>query len=145
MEATTAREIDRAPSLERPPRATRPPMRWGLAASLFVLTALASLWLARVVLLGLPATYFTVAAPAEPLARRIARNLLAGALIGVGLVLALPGVPGQGLLTLAAGLLLADVPGKRRLLGHPRVLRALNRARERAGVPPILPPRPPPG
>lgn len=119
-------------------------MRWGLAASLFLLSACASLWLARAVLLRLPSTYFSVPAPAETLPRRIARNVLAGALIAVGLVLALPGVPGQGLLTVAAGLLLADLPGKRRLLGHPRVLRAVNGARERAGVPPILPPSLPP-
>lgn len=119
-------------------------MRWGLAACLFVLSACGSLWLARAVLLSLPTTYFSAPAPSEALARRIARNLLAGALVAVGLVLALPGVPGQGLLTLAAGLLLADLPGKRRVLGHPRVLRAVNAARERAGVPPILPPRPPP-
>ncbi len=121
-------------------------MRWALAASLFVLSAVASVWLARAVLLRLPPTYFTAPAPAETLARRIARNLLAGALIGIGVVLAMPGVPGQGLLTVAAGLLLADLPGKRRLLGHPRVLRVLNRARAQAGVPPLLPPPPlPPG
>ncbi|HQY62935.1 MAG: hypothetical protein IPF92_23985 [Myxococcales bacterium] len=119
-------------------------MRWALAATLFVVSACGSLWLARAVLLRLPTTYFTEPGPSETLTRRIARNVLAGALVVIGLVLALPGVPGQGLLTVVAGLLLADLPGKRRLLGQPRVLGAVNGARERAGVPPILPPNPPP-
>lgn len=115
-------------------------MRWGLAALLLVLSAGASAWVARAVLLGLPETYLVSEAPTGAFWHRIARNLVGVLLVAVGLVLALPGVPGQGLLTIAAGLLLADFPGKRRLLGQRRVLRAVNRVRTRAGVAPIAQP-----
>jgi hypothetical protein len=51
--------------------------------------------------------------------------------------------PGQGLLTLLAGLLLMDFPGKyamqRRLIEHPPILRAINRLRARHGHPPLRP------
>jgi hypothetical protein len=41
------------------------------------------------------------------------RNLLGLALVGLGALLSLPAVPGQGLLTIFAGLMLMDLPGKR--------------------------------
>jgi hypothetical protein len=51
--------------------------------------------------------------------------------------------PGQGLLTLLTGLLLMDFPGKyameRWLIGHPLMLRAINRLRARYGYPPLQP------
>lgn len=74
--------------------------------------------------------------------RRVARNLAGAMLMAVGGVLALPGVPGQGLLTIACGLLLMDVPGKRglerRLLRHPSVRDAVTALRARYGKPPLL-------
>jgi hypothetical protein len=52
-------------------------------------------------------------------------------------------LPGQGLLTLFIGLLLLDFPGKRvlvrRILGYKRILRVINRLRERFGKPPLEP------
>jgi hypothetical protein len=60
----------------------------------------------------------------------------------VGIVLTLPGVPGQGMLTILLGLMLLDVPGKRRLerriVGRRRILKAINRLRKRFGRPPLV-------
>jgi len=103
------------------------------------------------VLLALPPGYFRDAeAPATIRARsvawRITRNLLGLVLIAVGIVLSLPLVPGQGLLTILIGLVLVDFPGRRRLeLGLVRrrgVLAALNRIRARFGRPALAPPEP---
>jgi hypothetical protein len=56
-----------------------------------------------------------------------------------GLVLLV--LPGQGLLTMLAGLVLLDLPGKRaferRVVARPRVLSALNWLRARAGREPL--------
>jgi len=53
-------------------------------------------------------------------------------------------LPGQGLLTLFIGLTLLDFPRKRilirRILGHRRILRVINRLRMRFGKPQLEPP-----
>ncbi len=71
----------------------------------------------------------------------VAKNLLGTVLVIVGLVLSVPGVPGQGLLTILVGLLLLDIPGKRklelRLVSQSRVLRTINRLRRRFDRPPL--------
>jgi hypothetical protein len=71
----------------------------------------------------------------------VLRNLLAVALVGLGIILSLPGVPGQGLLTILLGIMLSDFPGKERLerkiVGYPKVLQALNRLRQRFEKPPL--------
>ena len=76
--------------------------------------------------------------------RKIGKNLLGVVLVIAGIVLSLPGVPGQGLLTILAGLLLLDFPGKHRLVQRlfrrPRVMRAVNRIRARFRREPLLPP-----
>ena len=68
----------------------------------------------------------------------------AGAGRAVGLVMSVPGIPGQGLLTVLIGLMLVDFPGRRRLeraLARRRgLLAAMNRIRARFGHPPLLPP-----
>ena len=62
--------------------------------------------------------------------------------MAVGVVLALPGVPGQGLLTMLVGLLLLDIPSKRRLelriVSRPTVLKTINRVRRRFRRPALL-------
>ena len=74
-------------------------------------------------------------------AQFLLRNTLALALIGLGIVLSLPGIPGQGLLTILLGIMLSDFPGKERLerkiVSYPKVLDALNRLRQRFGKPPL--------
>jgi UPF0716 family protein affecting phage T7 exclusion len=73
---------------------------------------------------------------------RSGKNLLGVLLVVVGAILALPGVPGQGLLTILVGLLLLDLPGKRRIerrmVGRPRILRMINRLRKRFGRSPLV-------
>ena len=55
----------------------------------------------------------------------------------LGILLSLPLVPGQGLLTILIGLLLINFPGKRRLerklVRRPKVLQFINRIRSRFG------------
>jgi hypothetical protein len=115
------------------------------AAMLFGSLAVSGLVLAR-----LPVDYFepeeTPRVTRTTWRARIARNALGVVLVLAGIVMALPGVPGQGLLTVLVGLLLVDVPGKRRierrLLRRRRVLDAVNRVRARLGAPPLKPPSP---
>ena len=64
-----------------------------------------------------------------------------------GIVMALPGIPGQGLLSILAGLVLLDLPVLRplelRLLGLAVVRRGLTALRAKAGQPPLEFPPPP--
>jgi len=72
----------------------------------------------------------------------ILKNLLGAMLVVLGAILSLPGIPGQGLLTVVAGVLLLDFPGKRRLLlkmlSRPLLLRSINRLRTKFSRPPLL-------
>ncbi len=97
----------------------------------------------------IPRDYF--AGPAPPPSRFRARNpvislVLDGVRNLVGGVLVLAGIamlflPGQGLLTILIGLMVAQFPGKRRcemaVLRAPGVLRGLNWLRQRAGRLPL--------
>ena len=73
--------------------------------------------------------------------RAVAKNLAGIALIVVGVALSLPGVPGQGVLTVLVGVMLLDIPGKkrleRRIVAHPKVLASMNRLRDRFGREPL--------
>jgi hypothetical protein len=70
-----------------------------------------------------------------------AKNLAGVVLLLLGFVMALPGIPGQGILTMIIGMTLLDLPGKRqterRLIGRPSVLRRLNALRARFHRPPL--------
>ncbi len=99
------------------------------------------------VVIGLPAAHFSTAHASQPrswTAARIGKNGLGALLVVAGLVMALPGVPGQGLLTMLAGALIMDIPGKlrleRRLVARHGVLSTLNRIRARFGKEPLAPP-----
>jgi hypothetical protein len=94
------------------------------------------------VLLSLPADYLREGDRAERhWLARTGRTLLGIVLIGVGVVLSVPGIPGQGILTIVAGLTLIEFPGRHRLitaiLTRPTVLRAANRLRLRFKRPPF--------
>jgi hypothetical protein len=71
----------------------------------------------------------------------VGKNLAGVLLILLGIIMALPGVPGQGLLVMVIGLTLVNFPGKRRLelwcMRRPTLLRAINRLRARFGKPPM--------
>jgi len=121
---------------------------WGIGISVGL--AVVSLALATVVVLGWPADRFKGEGPthhgkdAHVIVRAFAslgRNLAGVLLVVVGAIMAVPGVPGQGLLTMLIGLTLLSFPGKRRLerriLHVPAVLHAINRLRARFARPPL--------
>ena len=72
----------------------------------------------------------------------IAKNVFGVFLILLGLVLSLPGVPGQGILTILLGLIMIDIPGKRpleaRIIKRPAILSAINDLRARYNKPPLM-------
>ncbi len=69
-----------------------------------------------------------------------AKNLLGAVFVVVGLAMLV--LPGQGVLTILAGVVLLDLPGKYRLerwvVTRPSVLRSVNWLRRRAGRPPLV-------
>lgn len=71
----------------------------------------------------------------------VVKNALGVSLVVLGLVMSLPGVPGQGLLTMFIGVVLLDLPGKRaferRIISKPSILHACNRLRIRFGKKPF--------
>ena len=70
------------------------------------------------------------------------KNMLGVALVILGIIMSLPGVPGQGLLTILLGLMLLDLPGKRgweqKLVKRPKVLQTINQLRGKFGKPPLV-------
>jgi hypothetical protein len=121
-------------------------------AGVWAVTTVASLVIVAAVVATLPITYFCDEAAAVPtggrpawwIAGRIARNVGGVVLIVVGIVLSIPGVPGQGLLTVLAGVVLVDFPGRHRaaraIARWRGVLPAMNRLRALLGRPPLAPP-----
>ena len=73
---------------------------------------------------------------------RILKNALGWFMVPLGIFMALPLVPGPGLVFILIGISLLDFPGKRRLeerlLAYPPVLHAVNRMRQRFGRSPVL-------
>lgn len=71
----------------------------------------------------------------------IAKNIFGVFLIILGIALSLPGVPGQGVLTILLGLIMLDIPGKRpleaRIIKRPAVLAAINKLRAKYDKPPL--------
>ncbi len=127
---------------------------WGLGA--FLLSFGISLALVTLILVKMPAAYFVErsrrrlwvdAHPAVRISLRIGKNLLGIGVIVAGIVLSLPGIPGQGVLTILIGLMLVDFPGKRRfelwLIRRPRIGRTINRVRRRFGAEPLQIPQDP--
>ncbi len=71
----------------------------------------------------------------------IAKNIFGVFLILLGIALSLPGVPGQGILTILLGLIMLDIPGKRpleaRIIKRPAVLSAINSLRAKYNKEPL--------
>lgn len=121
-----------------------------VGVGLFLITFVGSLAVVTWVLLRVPATYFLPHHPPALVARhpivrwlaRIGKNLLGAVLVILGIIMSLPGVPGQGILTILLGVMLLEFPGKRtlevRLVSRPAVLASINRLRARYGRPPLL-------
>ncbi|HEX8179017.1 MAG TPA: hypothetical protein VF525_05680 [Pyrinomonadaceae bacterium] len=121
---------------------------WGVG--LFALTFSLSLAVTALVLVKLPANYFSAShkfvffagrSPAVRVLGLIGKNILGAVLFVLGVIMSLPGVPGQGILTILLGLMLLDIPGKHRLekkiVSRPKVLRTINRIRARYHKPPL--------
>ena len=123
-----------------------------LAAAVFVVSFLASAAAVGFVLCRLPVDYLRcdpgfvdLDRPRwQRLLRRIARNAIGVLLVLIGVVLSLPGVPGQGLLTILIGVIMIDLPGKQRfercLMTRPAVFAGVNAVRARFGREPLQPP-----
>ncbi|MCE9566111.1 MAG: hypothetical protein K8U57_29165 [Planctomycetes bacterium] len=126
---------------------------WHVAVTgvvLAVASALVSVVVIGYVLSRLPADYFVNPAAREVKARHpvvhvlflIVRNLFGVLLIVLGAIMSLPGVPGQGILTILMGVMLVDFPGKhhaeRWLLTRRGVLTGVNVLRAKMGKPPLL-------
>ena len=118
---------------------------------MFVVTFAASSAVAAFVIVKMPANYFHSSHEREFLVDRhralrwvgiVAKNLFGLVLVFSGVVMSLPGVPGQGVLTILLGIMLLDFPGKRdletKLVGRPKVFRAINHLRAKFDKPPLM-------
>ena len=122
-----------------------------LSILIFVVTFAISLAIVSVVLVKLPPTYFKKShhkkflANRPPIIRWLAiagKNLLGFILVVIGILLSLPGVPGQGMLTILLGIMLLDFPGRPRfehwLVSRPKILHAVNKLRHRFSKPSLV-------
>jgi hypothetical protein len=121
-----------------------------IGAAIFVGSFFINLAIVSFILVKLPADHFNQnrkrkfmagSHPALRVLATIGKNLGGVLLVALGVVLSLPGVPGQGLLTILLGVMLLDFPGKHRLeqklLSRPSVVNAINGLRGRFGKPPL--------
>lgn len=117
-----------------------------IAGLLFLITFTFSLAVVSFILVKIPATYFHKDHPRDFWSNRhpsirylgvFAKNVLGILLVALGIVMSIPGVPGQGILTILLGIMLLDFPGKRslerKLVSRPHVLKAINKLRNRFG------------
>ena len=121
-----------------------------LWAGIFVGTFFINLAIVSFILLKIPANHFSKSRemkfwsgprPLLHAAGVVGKNIGGLLLVALGIVLSLPGVPGQGLLTVLLGVMLLDFPGRRRLeqklLSRPSIVNAINRLRARFHKPPL--------
>ena len=121
-----------------------------VGALIFLASFLVNLGIVSVILVKLPADHFSKhrktkfwdgPRPALHAAKVIGKNIAGVLLVALGIVLSLPGVPGQGLLTVLLGIMLLDFPGRHRLeqklLSRPSIVNAINRLRGRFDKPPL--------
>ena len=125
-------------------------------AALSLLTFAGTLIIVPMLVVRIPEDYFVKRRRHRPplctrhpvlrLAGLIIKNLAGWLFIVAGITMLL--LPGQGIITIAVGLMLSDFPGKFRLqrwlAGRPFLLRAMNWTRSRAGRPPLQVPGPRP-
>ena len=121
-----------------------------IGVAIFLGSFFLNLAIVSVILVKLPADHFNKKRktefwsgphPALNAAKVIGKNILGVLLVALGVVLSLPGVPGQGLLTILLGIMLLDFPGRERLeqklLSKPAIVNTINRLRGRFGKPPL--------
>lgn len=123
---------------------------WASVLVISVAMAVISIAITVAALINIPRDYFRGPHPPRgtrwkhPALRwslRIGHNILGWFLVVLGIILSLPGVPGQGLLTILLGLMLVEFPGKRRLeqrfVRWPRVRNGVDALRKRFGREPL--------
>jgi hypothetical protein len=121
-----------------------------IGALIFVGSFLVNLAIVSFILVKLPADHFSrsnkerFAWSSNPMVRVlliVGKNILGVVLVALGVVLSLPGVPGQGLLTILLGIMLLDFPGRhhleQKLLSKPSIVNTINSLRGRFGKPPL--------
>ena len=121
-----------------------------VGALIFLASFFINLGIVSFILVKLPADHFSKSRktkfwagprPAIHAAKVIGKNIGGLLLVALGIVLSLPGVPGQGLLTVLLGIMLLDFPGRHRLeqklLSKPSIVNTINRLRERFDKPPL--------
>jgi hypothetical protein len=119
--------------------------------ALFLTLSAAGLAIAAAVMIRLPATYFLDSGPRDVRSGRdparrwailVLKNMSGAAVVVLGVVLSMPGIPGPGILTILLGIMLMEFPGKRRierwLISRSRVCGGVNRLRRRYGKPPFI-------
>jgi hypothetical protein len=118
---------------------------WLAVAGISVATLVLSIGLAGWLLVRVPPDYFKgekrQAVKKRPLWLKILKNAGGVVLVLLGLVLSVPGIPGQGLLMVLCGLMLLDIPGKykleRKILSLRPIRSAANKIRAWRGRPPL--------
>ena len=122
-----------------------------LGVLLFIVSFAISLSVVSFILVKIPPDYFQENRPHEfwsarhPVIRllgTLAKNLLGIVLVALGIVMSIPGVPGQGILTILLGIMLLDFPGRqkleRKIVSQPQVLKNVNKLRHRFGKPELV-------
>jgi hypothetical protein len=128
-------------------------LTWGKALIgilIFVGTFVINIALVSFILVKIPADYFKKnqknqfwagPKPALHAAKMIGKNILGIFLVVLGIILSIPGVPGQGLLTILLGVVLVDFPGKRhlerKLLNRQEIVTTIDRLRKKFDKPPL--------
>ena len=122
-----------------------------IGVGIFLVTFLANLALVSLILVKIPADYFGESPRSKFLANQshpvrvlalVGKNLAGAILVVLGIFLSLPGVPGQGVLTILLGVMLLDLPGlrsfERWIVSSPKVFKAVNNLRQRFDKPPLI-------
>jgi hypothetical protein len=121
-----------------------------LGVAIFLVSFFANLGIVTWILVKLPADHFSKSRktkfwagprPWIHAAKVIGKNIAGVLLVALGIVLSLPGVPGQGLLTVLLGIMLLDFPGRHRLeqklLSKPSIVNSINKLRARFDKKPL--------
>jgi len=122
-----------------------------LGVLIFVVTFSISLAIVSVIMVKIPADYFKEDRASKLFADKprvvrylliAGKNLLGFILVVLGILMSIPGVPGQGILTILLGVMLLDFPGRRRLehklVSRPQVLNTINKLRHKFDKPKLV-------
>lgn len=120
-----------------------------VGAGIFVASFFISLLIVAIVIVKIPANYFSPHYQQDFLpgsswltrwGATIIKNIIGAILVIAGIVMLIG--PGQGILTILIGLIMMDIPGKRpleaRLINRPSVLPAVNALRAKYNKPPLI-------